>query len=120
MKSLGKIVALTMVFGFALLGGPALAGDAGEVYCTTPGCGYKHNLQIGGGKQSPAITGYCRSSKEFVRLKLNNWNEYRNPHYCPGTREPMLPIYDGSQVAKIPCPKCGYQTLQYKRRLFFD
>ena len=30
------------------------------------------------------------------------------------------PIYDGSDVSRIPCPKCGNLSLKYKRRLMFD
>jgi len=70
--------------------------------------------------KSPAVTGYCRSTKQFVRLKLKSHNDYRKPHYCPGSEEPMLAIYDGGQVAEIPCPQCGNLTLHYKRRLMFD
>jgi hypothetical protein len=120
LKAPGKIIFLYLFCSLFLAASLALAGEAGEVRCTTPGCRYRQNLKIGGGKISPAVTGYCRSNKEFVRLKLNDWNEYRNTHYCPGTKEPMQPIYDGSQASQIPCPQCRNKTLQYKRRLMFD
>jgi hypothetical protein len=118
-QSPGKII-FSLLCGLFLSASLALAGEAGEVYCTTPGCGYKQNLKIGGGMKSPSVTGYCRSTKEFVRLKLKSYDDYRKPHKCPGTKEVMQPIYDGREVFKIPCPQCGNQTLQYKRILMFD
>ena len=80
-----------------------------------------NDLTIGGAKQAPSLTGYCRSTKQFVRVQLKSWDDYRksipNSPDCP---EPILPIYDGSQISKIPCPKCGNLTLGYQRRLMFD
>jgi hypothetical protein len=119
-KSPGKIIFLSLLCGLLLSASLALAGEAGTVSCTTPGCGYHQDLKIGGGMRTPAVTGYCRSSKQFVRLKLKSHEEYRKTHYCPGTKEPMQPIYGGSQVSKIACPQCGNKTLQYKLRLMFD
>ncbi len=103
-----------------LLGDSALAGEAGVVSCTTAGCGYHTNLTIGGGKLTPALTGYCLTEKKFVRVKLRSWDEYRRPQFCPGGRERLQPIYDGADVARIPCPRCGNMTLKYQRTLFFD
>ena len=120
MKTFGKIIFLAIFFGVFLGVAAAVAGEAGTVSCTTPDCGYQDNLKIGGGMRSPAVTGYCRSTKQFVRLKLKSHNDYRKTHYCPGSQEPMLPIYDGSQISEIPCPKCGNLTLHYKRMLMFD
>ena len=61
-------------------------------------------------------TGYCRSTKKFVRVKLKSWDDYREIiPACPDCPEAILPIYDGGQVAEIPCPKCGNLTLHYKR-----
>ena len=120
MKTLGKIIFLPLCFGLVLWAAAAMAGEAGTVSCTTPDCGYQHDLKIGGGMRSPAVTGYCRSTKQFVRLKLKSHNDYRKTHYCPGSKEPMQPIYDGSQISEIPCPKCGNLTLHYKRSLMFD
>jgi predicted RNA-binding Zn-ribbon protein involved in translation (DUF1610 family) len=70
--------------------------------------------------KSPSVTGYCRSTKEFVRIKLKSYEDYHKPHNCPGSKEPMQAIYEGAQVTRIPCPQCGNQTLQYKRTFFFD
>ena len=120
MKTFGKIIFLAIFFGVFLGVAAAVAGEAGTVSCTTPDCGYQDNLKIGGGMRSPAVTGYCRSAKQFVRLKLKSHNDYRKTHYCPGSKEPMQPIYESSQVAEIPCPQCGNLTLHYKRRLMFD
>ncbi len=27
--------------------------------------------------KSPSLTGYCRSTKKFVRVKLKSWDDYR-------------------------------------------
>jgi hypothetical protein len=97
-----------------------LAGETGEVRCTAPGCGYRTALTIGGGRNSPALTGYCVSQRRFVRVKLDSWEEYRTPHYCPRGKELMIPIYDGKDVKGLPCPRCGRRTLRYERRLMFD
>lgn len=119
-KTWHRSLLLSLFFIILLLGDCALAGEAGSVSCATPGCGFQESLTIGGGKQSPAVTGYCPKSRKFVRLKLKSWQDYRKPHYCPGGQEKMQPIYDGSQITQIPCPKCGNLTLQYKRKLMFD
>jgi hypothetical protein len=120
-KTFGRIMVIFIFSGLALWVSAAVAGQSGTVSCATPGCGYQDNLTIGGGKQSPSVTGYCRSTKKFVRAKLKSWADYReNIPPCPDCPEPILPIYDGSQVAEIPCPRCSNLTLQYKRRLLFD
>jgi len=120
MKTCGKLGAIALFCGLVLWAVPAVAGEAGTVSCSTPGCGYQQDLKIGGGMKSPSVTGYCRSSQQFVRLKLKNWDDYRKPHYCPGSKEPMQPIYEGSEISEIPCPQCGNLTLHYKRTLMFD
>ena len=120
MKTFGTLIILPLFFGLVLCVAPAVAGQAGVVSCSTPGCGYQTNLKIGGGMRSPAVTGYCRSTKQFVRLKLKSYDDYRKPHYCPGSKEPMEPIFAGSQVSRIPCPKCGNLTLHYEKILMFD
>jgi hypothetical protein len=121
MKTCGKLVAIILFFGLVLTGAPAVAGQSGEVTCSTPGCDYHVNLKIGGGMKSPSVTGYCRSTKKFVRVKLKSWDDYREVvPACPDCPEAILPIYDGSQVAAIPCPKCGHLTLHYKKTLMFD
>jgi len=120
MKTWGKLIFPLIFFVILLLVDCALAGEKGTVSCTSPGCGYNTNLKIGGGRASPSVTGYCPQEKKFVRLKLRNWADYRQPHYCPSGKERLQPIYDGSEVSKIPCPKCGNLTLGYQRRLMFD
>jgi hypothetical protein len=121
MKTCGKLFVLAIFFGLVLGAAPAVAGQAGLVSCSTPGCGYQYSLTIGGGKKSPSLTGYCRSTKQFVRVKLKSWDEYREViPASPDCPEAILPIYDGGQVAEIPCPKCGNLTLHYKRTMFFD
>ena len=121
MKTFGKLVVLALFFGLFLCLTPAVAGQKGLVTCSTPGCGYHYDLTIGGGMKSPSLTGYCRSTKQFVRVKIKSWEGYREKvPACPDCPEAILPIYDGGQVAEIPCPKCGNLTLHYKRRLMFD
>ncbi|MEW6660311.1 MAG: hypothetical protein AB1424_16825 [Thermodesulfobacteriota bacterium] len=120
MKTKGKSVFFSIICGLFLLADYALAGESGKVSCAAPGCGYQTDLKIGGGRDSPAVTGYCAKTKKFMRLKLQSWEDYRKPHNCPGGKERLQPIYDGSGVARIPCPKCGNLTLKYKRRLMFD
>ena len=121
MKTFGKLVFLAIFFGVFLWAGPALAGEAGTVSCSTPGCGYHHDLTIGGGMKSPSLTGYCRSTKKFVYIKLKSWEGYRETvPACPNCPEAILPIYDGDQVAEIPCLKCGNLTLHYTKTLMFD
>jgi hypothetical protein len=121
MKTFGKLVFLGVFFGVFLWAAAAMAGEAGTVSCSTPGCGYQQDLPIGGGMRSPMLTGYCRSTKQFVRVKLKSWAGYREATpACPDCPEPILPIYDGGQVAEIPCPQCGNLTLHYKRRFLFD
>ena len=121
MKTFGKLVFLAIFCGVFLWATPAVAGEAGMVSCSTSGCGYHCDLTIGGGMKLPSLTGYCRATKKFVRVKLNNWEDYREAApVCPDCPEAILPIYDGGQVAEIPCPQCGNLTLHYERRLLFD
>jgi hypothetical protein len=121
MKTFGRLVAIALFFGLVLGAAPAVAGQSGTVTCTTPGCGYQDTLTVGGGKKSTSVTGYCRSTKKFVRVKLNSWEEYREVvPVSPDCPEPILPIYSGGQVAEIPCPKCGCLTLRYKKTKMFD
>ena len=120
MKTFGKIGFLVIFFGVFLLAVPAVAGQKGLVSCSTPDCDYQEHLRIGGSMRSPGVTGYCRSSKKFVYLKLKSHDDYRKTHYCPGSKEPMQAIYKGDQVSEIPCPQCGNLTLHYKLLLFFD
>jgi hypothetical protein len=121
MKTCGKLFVLALFFGLVLGAAPALAGEAGTVSCSTPDCGYHANLKIGGGMKSPSLTGYCRSTKQFVRIKLKSWEAYRDTvPACPDCPEAIQPIYDGDQVAKIPCPTCGCLTLHYKKTKMFD
>ena len=71
--------------------------------------------------KSPSLTGYCRSTKKFVYVKLKSWEGYRETvPACPDCPEAILPIYDGGQVAELPCPQCGNLSLSYKRRFLFD
>jgi len=108
-------------FFFLLFWGPAAwGGESGAVTCRTPGCGYRTNLTIGGGMRSPALTGYCANSHGFVRVKLKNWDQYRQPAFCPQCRARLLTIYGNQQVSQIPCPRCGKTALKYQRRLLFD
>jgi hypothetical protein len=121
MKTFGKLLAFALFCGLVFEGAPAMAGEAGTLSCATPGCGYHANLTIGGGMKSPSLTGYCRATKKFVRVKLKSWEGYRQMvPACPDCPVAILPIYDGDQVAKIPCPQCGNLSLHYKRRLMFD
>jgi hypothetical protein len=121
MKTFAKIIFLSLFFGVFLWAGPAVAGEAGRVSCSTPGCGYQDSLTIGGGKKSPSLTGYCRSTKQFVYVKLKSWAGYRETvPACPDCPEAILPIYSGGRVAQIPCPKCGNLTLSFERRFRVD
>jgi hypothetical protein len=120
MKTRGTLVPFFIFLVLLLLVEGALAGEAGEVSCTTPGCGYHTDLKIGGAKNSPSVTGYCPKEKKFVWVKIRRWEDYRQPRNCPGGKERLQPIYEGADVAGIPCPQCGNMTLKYQLRLLFD
>jgi predicted RNA-binding Zn-ribbon protein involved in translation (DUF1610 family) len=120
MKSWLKLISLFIFSAILLSADCALAGEAGTVSCAHPGCGYQTDLVIGGGMRTPAVTGYCAKEKDFISVKLKSWEDYRKPHNCPGGKERLQPIYNGPEVARFPCPKCGNLTLGYKRRLMFD
>ncbi len=120
MKTLGRLISLLVFIALVILTDAALAGEAGTVFCITPGCGYQANLKIGGGKRTPSITGYCSREKKFVYIKLRSWTDYDKPHWCPGGKERLQPIYNGSEVSRFPCPKCGNLTLKFERKFLFD
>ncbi|MCX5893843.1 MAG: hypothetical protein NTW80_12930 [Deltaproteobacteria bacterium] len=113
------MLAVLLLVAFAA--NPAQAGQVAKVHCTNPGCDYTKDLAIAGGRNSPSITGYCAGCRDFVRLKLASWNDYRGKTYkCPKGHGPFTPIYDLSQISQFPCPKCGQLTLQAKRGMMFD
>jgi hypothetical protein len=120
MKYCMRLIFLLIPLVIFLLVDPALAGEAGTVSCTTPGCGYHTNLKIGGGKRTPAVTGYCPKEKKFVRVKLKSHDDYRKPQKCPDCQTQLQPIYDRSEISKIPCPQCGNPSLNYEIKLRFD
>ncbi len=117
MKRLMLAVLLLVAFTANL----AQAGEMAKVHCTNPACGYTFDLAIGGGMNSPSITGYCAGCRDFVHLKLTSWSDYRGKIYkCPKGHGPFTPIYDISEISRFPCPKCGQRTLQAKRGMMFD
>ena len=109
MKTCGKLLAIALFFGLVLGAAPAAAGQAGTVSCSTPGCGYHDNLKIGGGMKSPSLTGYCRSTKQFVRVKLKSWDEYRE--IVPG-----LPRLSGGDPADLRRGPGGRNSLSEMRQ----
>jgi hypothetical protein len=115
---------IRLVVWLALLGGvwapPAPAGESGHVSCNASGCGYRENLLIGSGRNSPAVTGYCPQCRDFKRVNLADWGEYRQEHHCPACGKPLQPIFTGEAVAQIPCPRCHQKTLGYQRKKRFD
>jgi hypothetical protein len=110
-KTFGKLAFLIIFSGLVFWSVPAVAGQFGIVSCTTPACGYQENLTIGGLRNAPGVTGYCQSTKKFVRLKLKSHDDVRKTHYCPGSNEPMILINSDSKIPEIPCPKSGKLTL---------
>ena len=113
-------MAVLIVGGICLVAAGALAGESGEVTCTTVGCGYKTNVNIGGLRKSPAVTGYCAKEKKFVQVKLKSHDDYHKPQKCPNDKEPLEPIYRGADISRLPCPQCGNQTLKYELKLRKD
>jgi len=120
MKTWSKLLVLAMLGGIFLWAAGALAGEVGEVTCTTPGCGYKNMLNIGGRMKSPAVTGYCPKEKKFVRVRLKSHDDASKPQKCPHDKEPLELINKGADVSRIPCPKCGNLTLKYEMKMRKD
>ena len=94
MKTCGTLVAAALFCGLVFGVAPAVAGEAGTVSCSTLDCGYHDNLKIGGGMKSPSLTGYCRSTKKFVRVKTEKLG--RLPGQCSG-----LPRLSGGDPADL-------------------
>ena len=104
MKTCGKLVAIALFCGLVFGAAPAVAGEAGTVSCSTPDCGYQYDLKIGGGMKSPSLTGYCRSTKKFVRVKLRAGKvtgkllrlapivRNRSCRFMMGARSPKFPV----------------------------
>jgi predicted RNA-binding Zn-ribbon protein involved in translation (DUF1610 family) len=100
---------------------PALAGEQVAIRCTNPGCDYARTLALGGARLSPAITCYCALCRDFVRLKLQDWDQYRDQkYYCPKCGRAATPIYSQDEISKFPCPRCGKLTLKTKTLIMFD
>jgi predicted RNA-binding Zn-ribbon protein involved in translation (DUF1610 family) len=100
---------------------PALAGEQVSVRCANPRCDYSRNLALGGARLSPAITCYCASCRDFVRVKLQDWDQYYDKQYkCPKCGREATPIYSQAEISKFPCPKCGKLTLKTKTLILFD
>ena len=100
---------------------PAWAGEQLAIHCANPGCNYTRNLAIGGARLSPAITCYCAQCRDFVRIKLQDWDQYRDQqYYCPKCGRSATPIYSQEEISQFPCPKCGKVTLKTKTLSRFD
>jgi hypothetical protein len=101
--------------------GPAWAGEKIAVECTNPGCDYTKNLSLGGSRRSPAITCYCAQCRDFVRLKLQDWDQYYDQkYYCPTCDRAATPIYSHQDITNVPCPRCGRMTLKTKTLRRYD
>ena len=101
--------------------GPVLAGEKIAIECTKPGCHYTKTLALGGARHSPAITCYCLQCRDFVRLKLPDWDQYHGQKYnCPTCGRAARPIYSREEIATLPCPRCGQMTLNTKTLMRFD
>jgi hypothetical protein len=99
----------------------ASAGEKITVTCSKPGCDYTKTLALGGARLSPAITCYCPRCRDFVRLKLRNWDQYHDQkYYCPTCGRAAKPIYSQEEIASLPCPRCGQMTLKTKTLIRFD
>jgi len=93
---------------FLLNVSPALAGEQLLIQCANPACTYTGNLTLGGARLSPGITCYCTHCWDFVRLKLQNWDQYRDQkYYCPNCGRAATPIYSQDEIPTFPCPRCG-------------
>jgi ssDNA-binding Zn-finger/Zn-ribbon topoisomerase 1 len=100
---------------------PVLAGEKIAIACSNPGCHYTRTLALGGARLSPGITCYCAQCRDFVRLKLQNWDQYHGQNYpCPTCGRAARPIYSQEEIATLPCPRCGQMTLTAKTLLRFD
>ena len=121
MKAWSKIFGLLVLCNLLFLVDAALAGEGGEVTCTTPGCGYHTKITVGGTMRSPMLTGYCLKEKKFVNLKLKSYKDCHEPHDCPDCHTRLAGIRDPQKdIPLIPCPQCGKLNLQYKRLYFKD
>ena len=101
--------------------GPASAGEKVTVACANPGCDYTQTLSLGGARRSPAITCYCTRCRDFVRLKLQNWDQYYDrKYYCPECGRVAKPVYSHEDISTCPCPRCGRSTLKTKTLLRYD
>jgi DNA-directed RNA polymerase subunit RPC12/RpoP len=100
---------------------PVLAGEKVAVECANQRCNFATTLSLGGARRSPAITCYCAQCRDFVRLRLQNWDQYRDQTYhCPTCGQAVRPVYAKEDIAASPCPKCGEKTLKAKILLRYD
>jgi Zn finger protein HypA/HybF involved in hydrogenase expression len=101
-----KTSVLLLAALFSVWANGALAGHSGEIYCITPGCGYKRSLVCGATFHSTKLgepydtTEYCQRCNDFVIVKTDN-------RYCPNCNSPTTGILRGPtassyQLVKAP------------------
>ena len=115
------VVCTTLVF----------AGKAYELICKS--CGYKAELEFGGGKQFGQITGFCVECDDFVYIRWSRNEKKPEPMgrvwspatgesnpvcACPACGKPFLAISSIEDVKQ--CPKCNKETLESKLKMIID
>lgn len=116
-----KKVLICFISCLLLSASPTLAGEKIAIDCTSPGCNYTNTLALGGARLAPAITCYCAHCRDFVRIKLQNWDQYHDQeYYCPTCGRAARPLYSQKEFSTVPCPRCGQVTLKTKTLIRFD
>lgn len=120
------IIAMTVVFSTLVF-----AGKAYELICKS--CGYKAEVEFGGGKQFDQLTGFCVECDDFVYIRWKRdekkpeplgwvWNpatgESSPVYECPECGKPFLAISSIHDVKH--CPKCRKETLESKLKMIID
>ena len=126
-KRWGFII-IGFIFGCTTM---VFAEKADELICKS--CGYRAEVEFGGGKQFNQMTGFCVECDDFVYIRWNRdekkpeplgqvWNpatgESHPVYACPECGKPFLAIPSIHDVKH--CPKCDKETLESKLKMIID
>ncbi len=117
-----------------------LAGAVLQYHCKS--CGFKGEVEIGGGFAYGLITGYCSTCTNFVQLRWDRTNQppqkvgtvwnassgrFSDLYACPGCKKPFLelkgPELDPpgtNSIIQAFCPRCKKPSLNLEGNLVRD
>jgi hypothetical protein len=124
---------LMLVVFVILIVSAVYAGSRYRFTCDNQTCGFKEDIDFGGGFYFTRLTGYCVECERFVYIDWRDeekpkepigyvWDEFRGVkravHACPKCGKPFLVIERDWDIKH--CPKCGGTSFGYGLIMTYD